>query len=186
MYSIEELTERLQRKFNTKDVVGVIGVIESNAKTQSEEITICDSLEKAKSEALSLWCHLTKEEQEYINISVCYLSGEIDEEGNVINTFYEDENGDIDDTIYEEFEWRWEVKNLDYEELKKYIFDTIDSKYNAELLLNNCLNDMGENGSNVGTVEFVDDEIFEITVNNVVIDNWEEGIKTTYDVVRIA
>ena len=185
MYSIEELTERLQRKFNTKDVVGVIVVIESNAKTQSEEITICDSLEKAKSEALSLWCHLTKEEQEYIDISVCYLSAGVDENGN-INAFYEDENGNIDSTIYEEFEWRWEVKDIDFKELKKYIFDTIDSKYNAELLLNNCIKDMEENGSNVGTVEFVDGEIFEITVNNVVIDNWEEGIKTTYDVIRIA
>lgn len=107
MYNnIEELTKELQKEFNTKEVIGVIAIVESNKKTYCEEITICDSLEEAKSEALSLWYHLTKKEQEYIDISVCYLSANVDEKGNIMNTFYEDKNGNVDSTIYEEFDWR--------------------------------------------------------------------------------
>lgn len=103
---VEELTNQLREEFSSNDVAGILAVIERNTETYDENVYILDNLEDAKKEANMLWCHLTKKEQDNREISVCLLSASIDEEGK-ITPFYENKNGNIDSTIYEEFEWMW-------------------------------------------------------------------------------
>lgn len=103
MKTLEELTKELQEKFNSNDVIGVIAVIDENTNTSCEDVELYDTLDQAKSNAYDLWNHLTSKEKEYHNITVCYISAK--KTNDKIVPFYEDENGNMDSTIYEEFQW---------------------------------------------------------------------------------
>lgn len=107
MKTLKEFTKELQADFKTKDVVGAIAVWEINNLAGAENTYIFDTIDEAKKEALYLWYHKTKKEQEYCEIHVGYVSAQVDENGNVI-PFYEDDNGNIDAGIYEEVEWEIE------------------------------------------------------------------------------
>ena len=78
-----------------------------------------------------------------------------------------------------------EINNVDYESMKDFIFHNVDNHYNLDILLKNFINELGEAGGEYGIFENVSNERFEITINNILLDEENEEWLTTYDIITL-
>ena len=75
-----------------------------------------------------------------------------------------------------------EINNVDYESMEDFIFSNVDNHFNLDIILKEFINDLTEAGGEYGIFENVSNESFEITINNILLDEENEEWLTTYDI----
>ena len=75
-----------------------------------------------------------------------------------------------------------EINNVDYESMEDFIFSNVDNHFNLDIILKEFINNLTEAGGEYGIFENVSNESFEITINNILLDEENEEWLTTYDI----